>query len=209
MKVNEIFYSLQGEGRWAGRAAIFIRLSGCNLKCPFCDTDFSQSREMNPWEIMGEVMKFAYKTEILPLVVITGGEPTLQPCDQLIKLLHNVNFVVAMESNGTRKIPQTLDWITISPKEYWLEDKGINPEILGDRINEIKLVFEGAEKVDKFCEIYDIEDFMARGIELYLQPCDTGNEERNKEITAACVEYIKQNPQWELSLQTQKILDVR
>ena len=90
--VNEIFFSLQGEGRNTGRCAVFIRFSGCNLKCSFCATDFKSYREM------------------------TGGEPTLQVDDKLIDALHASGFYVAMESNGTRVPPQNLDWLTVSPK---------------------------------------------------------------------------------------------
>ena len=106
MKVNEIFYSLQGEGYFTGRPAVFIRLSGCNLKCPFCDTDFSEYKDMTEEEIVDEVCKLSIDCHF---VVITGGEPTLQDCTYLIDLLHRNKYSVAMESNGTRKPPFNVD----------------------------------------------------------------------------------------------------
>ena len=120
MKVNEIFYSIQGEGRHAGRAAVFIRLSGCNLKCPFCDTDFSQSKEMTVEEIVNEVCSLSNDCHF---VVITGGEPTLQNCVPLIDALHVKRYSVAMESNGTNIAPWNVDWLTISPKTLYIDTK--------------------------------------------------------------------------------------
>ena len=103
-KVNDIFYSLQGEGYNTGRAAVFVRFAGCNLRCPFCDTEFDSFREMTGEEIVAEMTHYPAR-----LAVLTGGEPTLQVDEAFIDLLHQHGFKVAMESNGTRPAPQNLD----------------------------------------------------------------------------------------------------
>ena len=182
-KVNEIFYSLQGEGRNTGRAAVFIRFSGCNLKCSFCDTDFKLYHEMTAEAIVDAVRE--WKTA--GFVVLTGGEPTLQVDGKLIDALHAEGFYVAMESNGTNVPPANLDWLTISPKEH----------VVVTECNELKCIFDGQKPVDDL------------GIEAdyyYLQPCDVGNDVQNRAITQACIRYIASHPKWRLSLQTHKMI---
>ena len=195
MSVNEIFYSIQGEGYNTGKAAVFVRLSGCNLKCPFCDTDFSAYKEMTEYDIVDAVCCLSTDCHF---VVITGGEPTIQDCTLLIDLLHQNGYYVAMESNGTRKAPFNVDWLTISPKSFYVGKTGL---MAIDRCNELKLVADGEIQVNNYLSI--------QADHYYLQPCDTGNEKKNKEIINDCVEFIKKNPKWKLSLQTQKILNVR
>lgn len=193
MRVNEIFYSLQGEGYYTGRPAVFIRLSGCNLKCPFCDTDFLQYEEMSAEQIVDEVLRIGNRCGF---VVITGGEPTLQDCTYLIdKLQENGNYV-AMESNGTRRPPYNVNYLTLSPKASYVS----NGQPIVKECAELKVVFDGE---------HEPSDFGINAHRYYLQPCDTGDGERNREIMDKCVEYIKENPKWRMSLQTQKILNVR
>lgn len=192
MRVNEIFYSLQGEGYHTGTPATFIRFSGCNLKCPFCDTDFSEYTEMSEDEIVEEVCK-----NPATLVVITGGEPSLQLTFSLVDKLHLAKKYVAVETNGTKKLPQNVDWITISPKQTYVGEIGASIYNFAD---EVKVVFDGE---------HEISDYNINADLYYIQPCDTSDEEKNKEIINRCVEYIKTNPKWKLSLQTQKILNVR
>ena len=184
-RVNQIFYSLQGEGRNTGRAAVFVRFAGCNLRCSFCDTDFSSWREMSDDEIVAAISQYPTR-----LVVLTGGEPTLQVDRPLVDLLHAHGYEIAMESNGTRQPVEGIDLLTCSPKEH----------VAITKCNELKCVFDGdASSVDD------------RGISAdyyYLQPCDVGDATRNAAITAACVEYIKQHPKWRLSLQTHKLINI-
>lgn len=194
MRVNEIFYSLQGEGYNTGKAAVFIRLSGCNLKCPFCDTDFSDYIDMTEEEVADAVCRLSLDCHF---VVITGGEPTLQDCTSLIDLLHQNGYRVAMESNGTRKAPFNVDWLTISPKHAFVGNVG-KPKVF--EADEVKVVYDG---------VHGIIDYGIKAEFYYVQPCDTGNEELNKQIINDCVIFIKKNPKWKLSLQTQKILNVR
>lgn len=190
--VNEIFYSLQGEGRWAGRAAIFIRFSGCNLKCPFCDTDFRYHKEMTAKDILGECLKYAP----CDFIVITGGEPTLQVDWDFVEMLHRSGYYVAMETNGTKQYAPNLDWVTVSPKEAYVK----NGKVVIGRANEVKIVYDGVEEPSDFGIIAE---------EYYIQPCDVGNKEKNRRIVQMCVDWVEGHPKWKLSLQQQKILNVR
>lgn len=193
MKVNEIFYSIQGEGAYAGHPAIFVRFSGCNLKCPFCDTDFKKFMEMNEEEIVIEVMK---QTPSCKLVVLTGGEPTLQVNSKLLGLLHDKGYFVTLETNGTNEIPSGIDWVTCSPKCQFVK----NGNLAIKQCDELKLVYAGMNEVT---------DFGIKADYYYLQPCDTGDKKENDFIVWKLVDFVKANPRWKISLQMQKILEVR
>ena len=160
-RINEIFNSLQGEGHNTGRAAVFVRFAGCNLRCPFCDTDFATGREMSDSDIVEAVSAYDAR-----FVVLTGGEPTLQADAALTARLHGAGFEIAMESNGTRPAPDGIDWLTISPKQQFLGEAA-RPVVR--RCNELKCLFDGRTPVTDF------------GIEAdyyYLQPCDMGRARR-------------------------------
>ena len=196
-RINEIFYSLQGEGRNTGRAAVFIRFSGCNLRCPFCDTDFREYTEMTAEDILTAIDPW----KDCGFVVLTGGEPSLQADDTLVDALHQAGFYVAMETNGTHSIPKGIDWVTVSPK---------GPSLRLERLDELKIIFDGVVSPPSLSGLpHPLEGGGGRLPLLYLQPCDTGDEERNREITRQCVEYIKQHPEWRLSLQTHKLINIR
>ena len=182
-RVNDIFYSLQGEGRNTGRAAIFIRFAGCNLKCPFCDTDFAQYEEMSDEDILNRIKSYPSHFVVLP-----GGEPSLQVDRQLVDLLHKHGYELAMETNGTHPIVDGIDWITCSPKG--------NTVI--KRCNELKGIFEEAT--------LEPDDHGISAEYKYLQPCDVQNTERNAQIVKRCFDYILQHPEWRMSLQTHKLV---
>lgn len=182
-RVNDIFYSLQGEGRNTGRAAIFIRFAGCNLKCPFCDTDFSQYEEMSDEAILNRIKSYPSR-----FVVLTGGEPSLQVDRLLVDLLHSHGYELAMETNGTNPIVDGIDWITCSPKG--------NTVI--KRCNELKCIFEETTQVP--------DDHGISAEYKYLQPCDVQDAERNAQIVKRCFDYILQHPEWRMSLQTHKLV---
>lgn len=182
-RVNDIFYSLQGEGRNTGRAAIFIRFAGCNLKCPFCDTDFSQYVEMSDEDILNRIKSYPSR-----FVVLTGGEPSLQVDRLLVDLLHSHGYELAMETNGTHPIVDGIDWITCSPKG--------NTVI--KRCNELKCIFEETTQVP--------DDHGISAEYKYLQPCDVQDAERNAQIVKRCFDYILQHPEWRMSLQTHKLV---
>ena len=193
--INEIFYSLQGEGRYAGRPAVFVRFSGCNLRCPFCDTDFRTFQTMTAREVVERVKELAGPCRF---VVLTGGEPALQLDWGLLNLLHDADFEVAMETNGTLSYPDAVDWVTVSPKGDFCKGAETNPD--NPKAMEVKVVFTGENDPKKYANL---------GYYKFVQPCDTGDPERNKEIVAKCVEWLKAHPDWQLSLQTQKIIGVR
>ena len=182
-RVNDIFYSLQGEGRNTGRAAIFIRFAGCNLKCPFCDTDFSQYKEMSDEAILNRIKSYPSR-----FVVLTGGEPSLQVDRLLVDLLHSHGYELAMETNGTHPIVDGIDWITCSPKG--------NTVI--KRCNELKCIFEETTQ--------NPDDHGISAEYKYLQPCDVQDAERNAQIVKRCFDYILQHPEWRMSLQTHKLV---
>lgn len=196
-KINEIFYSIQGEGLNTGTPAVFIRFSGCNLKCPFCDTEHNDGKLLTWGEIREQIMHCT--PEILPpLVVLTGGEPTLTVDDELCEKLAELFSVVAMESNGTHRPPVNVSFLTISPKSDFV----LNAETVVDSCNELKIVFDG-----KHCPEPWVNKIKAKTY--FLQPCDKGNYKENEKILRACIRYIKEHPHWRLSLQTQKIIKVR
>ena len=192
-RINDIFYSLQGEGHNTGRAAVFVRFAGCNLRCSFCDTEFDTFSEMSDEEILAAISQYPAR-----FVVLTGGEPTLQVDEAFVELLHQHGYEVAMESNGTRPAPQNLDWLTVSPKVR-SEKLEVKSEKLAD---ELKVVFDETTAPESYLSLLT-SHFSPL---LFLQPCDTGDAARNEAIVARCVEYIKEHPWWRLSLQTHKLV---
>ena len=182
MKVNEIFYSLQGEGHFTGCPAIFVRLSGCNRACPFCDTDFASFTEMNEDEIVAAVSAFP-----ADIVAITGGEPALQLTDSLVKLLHDAGKRVHVETNGSLPLPPSVDWVTCSPK---------TPPYGIKRIDELKLLFTPGVDPENIREALPEAEIYS------LQPLAGENP-------APTINYILAHPAWRLSLQTHKLLDIR
>lgn len=201
MKVNEIFYSLQGEGHYTGTPAVFVRFAGCNLRCWFCDTDFEKGVEMSEDEIVEAVLQYPTR-----YVVITGGEPTLQITASLCDKLHAHGLYLMMETNGTRPLPEgcQIDWITCSPKLIDVEEgKRKIATIRLRHIDELKVVFEDSPTQDM--ALYE----QIPATEYRLQPCDSQDPLCNQAILNKTIKYILQHPKWKLSLQTHKILHVR
>ncbi|MCT7376357.1 7-carboxy-7-deazaguanine synthase [Chelativorans salis] len=207
--VKEIFYTLQGEGCNAGRAAVFCRFAGCNLWsgrevdrpraiCRFCDTDFvgTDGDGGGRFTTAPELAR-AVAEKWLPVkgqrrfVVLTGGEPLLQLNTQLIDALHGEGFEIAVETNGTLAPPEGIDWICVSPKA------GAPLELVYG--NELKLVFPQAGAEPEQFEALAFDHFL-------LQPMDGPDVLQN---TQAAVAYCMENPQWQLSLQTHKQLGIR
>ncbi len=207
-KIKEIFYTLQGEGGQSGRPAVFCRFSGCNLWsgreedrhkaiCQFCDTDF--------WGTDGEnggsyptAESLVEKVASLwpkpgqgkPLVVCTGGEPMLQLDQSLIGAFHQQGFEIALETNGTKPVPDSIDWICVSPKA--------GAALVQKSGQELKLVYPQSGALPEQFEELDFEHF-------YLQPMDGPDIERNTRLT---LRYCLENPKWKLSLQTHKIVGI-
>ena len=195
MRVNEIFHSLQGEGYNSGMPAVFIRFSGCNLQCPFCDTQHESGTEMTEREVVEAVKHLAPRSS---LVVVTGGEPALQLTASLVDALHEIGKRVAVETNGTLPLPPNVDWITLSPKSAWLGDEAV-PVLT--RADELKVLYDGSHDPSAF-------DFIA-ATHRFLQPMDTGDANRNAALMQQAADYCLQHPQWRLSLQIHKILNIR
>ena len=201
--VKEIFYTLQGEGMNFGRPAVFCRFAGCNLwngkeedrevaDCNFCDTDFVGGEKFNKHQLalkINQIYGAFNKSKIKKFVVLTGGEPMLQVTDDLVDELHSFNFEVAIETNGTIKCPENLDWICVSPKTESLKQK---------KGNELKLVYP-QEINPRDLESLEFEHF-------FLQPKDNEEFSTNKKL---CINYCLDNPKWRLSTQTHKYLGLR
>lgn len=195
MKVNEIFYSLQGEGANTGKPAIFVRFAGCNLSCDFCDTDFKKWQEMSEEDIAAKLEQYVCR-----FVVFTGGEPLLQLNRKLCNLLHNKGYTIAVESNGTIKTDLPIDWLTISPKHPFTKAK----TIVGC-CNEVKLLATANTTIEQL----DAIEGQIKAEKYYLQPIDTNNKKTNKGNIDKTLELIKKRPTWMLSLQTHKILSIK
>lgn len=209
--VKEIFYSLQGEGAQTGRATIFLRFSGCNLWngresdrltaiCKFCDTDFvgtdgSHGGKYPTAESLTiEILKLWPKTagpKSKPYVVCTGGEPLLQLDAPLIESLHGAGFEVGIETNGTIEVPESIDWVCMSPKP--------DCQIKVSQGDELKFVFPQEHLIPENFESMDFKHF-------YIQPMDG---KRIKENIQLALDYCLEHPQWKLSLQSHKILGIR
>ena len=206
--VKEMFYSLQGEGRHAGRPAVFCRFAGCNLwsgrevdrataACNFCDTDFvgvngeggGRFADAGSLGVAVERMWGGGPTQ--RFVVLTGGEPLLQVDAALLSALHKRRFEIAVETNGTLRVPPGLDWITVSPK-------GTTP-LIQTTGNELKLVFPQQDVDPATFEGLAFDHFL-------LQPMDGPGGDTN---TAAAIAYCLRHPRWRLSLQTHKFLGLR
>ena len=205
--VKEIFLTLQGEGGQAGRAAVFCRFAGCNLwsgrepdrasaVCNFCDTDFvgldgpGGGRFATAEDLAAAVERAWAGGAGDRLVVLTGGEPLLQVDDALIEALHARGFSLALETNGTLRVPAGVDWICVSPKA--------DAAVAQTAGQELKLVYPQAGVDPARFEHLDFERFL-------LQPMDGPQREAN---TAAAIAYCLAHPRWRLSVQTHKYLGI-
>lgn len=207
---KEIFYTLQGEGSRTGRPAVFCRFAGCNLwtgreehrakaVCRFCDTDFVGTDgpgggHFASADDLASAVRSVWAGEPSdrnqPYVVCTGGEPLLQLDKPAVDALHDAGFEVAIETNGTRPAPLGLDWVCVSPKA--------GTEIVLTEGDELKLVFPQSGAAPTDFEHLKFDHFL-------LQPMDGRDREAN---TQAAVAYCLAHPQWELSLQTHKLLGI-
>jgi 7-carboxy-7-deazaguanine synthase len=195
LPVMEQFYTLQGEGFHQGRAAYFIRLGGCDVGCVWCDVKDSWDADKHPKkniaEIVSEAAKFPGR-----LAVITGGEPLMHQLTELTAALKDAGFNTNIETSGAHPISGDWDWICLSPKKFKAPLPGILP-----LAHELKVVifnktdFEWAEKYAALAD---------PACKLYLQP----EWDKAASVTPLIVDYIKANPQWELSLQVHKYINV-
>ena len=214
-RVNEIFYTLQGEGAHSGIPAVFIRFSGCNLHCPWCDTEFTAHTDMTAAEIVDEALSlYDIPNERRRMVVLTGGEPSLQVDKTLIDALHAAGFYICIETNGTRPLPEGINWITCSPKEQCLPSPVThNPFHLALRkVNEVKVVFTGTYDPEIWRGQLEAEHWMLQPLrytgEWLIENPDSGEDDRNDNLDDT-VRYILSHPFWRLSVQLHKIAGIR
>lgn len=198
LPVMESFYTLQGEGYHQGKAAYFIRLGGCDVGCVWCDVKDSWDADKHPkFSIDAIVQQALAETNQLPsIAVITGGEPLMHPLDALTKSLKAAGFQTNIETSGSHPLSGQWDWICLSPKKF----KAPLPEIL-PRANELKVVVFNKHDFD-WAEQYAAQ--VNPDCKLYLQP----EWDKAADVTPLIVAYIKANPQWALSLQTHKYINV-
>lgn len=208
-KVKEIYYTLQGEGAQTGRPAVFCRFSGCNLWsgreedrskaiCQFCDTDFwgTDGENGGSYETAAQLAGFVKnlwpneKSDGQPYVVCTGGEPLLQLDEALVNAFHQEGLEVGIETNGTKIPPKGVDWICVSPKA--------GAELVLKQGNELKLVYPQPGALPPLFEDLDFDHF-------FLQPMDGPNIQENTQLT---LQYCLAHPQWHLSIQTHKLLNI-
>lgn len=191
----EHFYTIQGEGKYTGTSAYFIRLGGCDVGCVWCDVKESWDAEIHPKlavsYLISEIKKYPGE-----LVVITGGEPAMYDLTDLIQVLHNENKIVAIETSGTSLLNGNVDWYTFSPKKFKapVEEaylKADELKIVVFHKSDLSWAEDHAAKVSPECK-------------LFLQV----EWSKKDELSPLIVEYVKNNPKWKISLQTHKYLNI-
>ena len=201
LPVMESFYTLQGEGFHQGRAAYFIRLGGCDVGCVWCDVKDSWDAAKHPKYSVDEIVtKLKEDTNTQnpnrPIVVITGGEPLMHNLDVLTKAIHAAGYQTNIETSGSSPLSGEWDWICLSPKKF----KAPLPEVV-PHANELKVVIFNKSDFD-WAETYAAQ--VSPNCKLYLQP----EWDKAAQVTPLIIDYIKANPQWELSLQVHKYINV-
>ncbi|MGB0524955.1 MAG: 7-carboxy-7-deazaguanine synthase QueE [Flammeovirgaceae bacterium] len=195
LPVMEAFYTIQGEGTYQGHAAYFIRLGGCDVGCIWCDVKESWDASIHPQVSIGEIVNEAKKYPT-KLVVITGGEPLMYDLTELTDALHQAGFTINIETSGAHPLSGSLDWICLSPKKF----KKALPEF-HLAAHELKIIvynksdFQWAE---------DYASLVRPDCKLLLQP----EWDKQAQMLPLIIEYVKQNPKWNISLQTHKYMDI-
>ena len=199
-KVNEIFYSVQGEGQHTGMPAVFLRLAGCSMGCDFCDTKyaFSNGQEMNGLQILVALAQYPCKTVIVypcKTVIVTGGEPTEQNLPALVNLLKSAGHTVHLETNGAQDCDVSkVDFVCVSPKKHVCKEMLKKADI-------IKLVVSQQTDLTDLQKYYEYENEKTH---IYLQP--ESNKQENIDL---CVKLIKQHPSARLSVQLHKLINIK
>ncbi len=217
-QVKEVFYSLQGEGAQSGRAAVFCRFSKCNLwtgreqdrataVCRFCDTDFIGQDGQNGGtfgtaEALANYLLGFWpdRTQGMPYVIFTGGEPLLQLDEALVQAMHRVGFEVAVETNGTLPLPAGLDWVCVSPK-------GIS-QVVVERCDEVKLVYPQDDCSPAQCEGIQANHYFLSPMDAWPTQDSLIHDGFKQANTRKAVDYCLKHPRWRLTLQTHKLLGI-
>lgn len=196
LPIMEHFYSLQGEGFHQGRAAYFVRLGGCDVGCVWCDVKESWDAEKHPLTYVTNIIEWV-KNSNTDFVVITGGEPLMYDCSILTQELKKLNIELAVETSGAYPLSGSWDWVCLSPKKF----KAPLPDVLA-KAQELKVVVFNKSDFD-WAEEHAKQ--VGPDCKLFLQP----EWSKEKEIAPLIVEYVKDNPKWNISLQIHKYLDLR
>ena len=202
-KINEIFYSLQGEGHHAGYPSVFIRFAGCNLSCPFCDTDHEEGVYMSDDDIFHAVNLYTASW-----IVLTGGEPAMHIDSAFIKMLKKATGKkIAIETNGTLPVPREIDWITVSPKtgiSRGLDaDSSPDDKVVIPYANEIKVIDLGQD-----LEVYFEMPCRGKDTLMYLQPCYVEDKEQRESNRLRTLSRVLADPRWTLSVQLHRFLGI-
>lgn len=201
MRIVEIFKSIQGEGNNFGKQVIFIRLGNCNLKCPWCDTDWKKYKELTIQEIIKEISKYNCKN-----VIITGGEPTISDLTPLLKELKNRGYWIAIETNGTNNIGYDyIDYIATSPKFIY------GPNIIKlKKANEIRIVVDTSNKKDFINFCIDIKNKI-KAKKYFLSPVEINGEFKNLALLGEIKQKLKERGagEWEISIQLHKLMKIQ
>ena len=197
-KINEIFYSIQGEGCRTGVPSVFVRFSGCNLKCEFCDTLHDEGTMMTDEEIISEINRYPASQ-----IVLTGGEPSLFIDEDFIKMLkEKTGKEIAIETNGTRILPDGIDWVTVSPK-FGIQNSG-DASIKVSHADELKVVDLGQD-----LEEYFHLPCVGPHTVMLLQPCYVPDPEEREKNTRLTIGRVLYDPRWRLSLQTHRFAGIK
>lgn len=196
-KIAEIFYSLQGEGHHTGYPSVFVRFSGCNLACSFCDTKHEDGIYMDDDAIIRAVNLYS-----ADWIVLTGGEPTLWIDEDFVSLLKRATGKkIAIETNGTRPVPPSVDWVTVSPK-CDMEGAG-RALVAAKHADELKVVNVGQD-LERYFSLPCVDEKTL----MYLQPCYVENEETFRRNRLATVKRVLADPRWTLSVQLHRYLHI-
>ncbi|HEU5290401.1 MAG TPA: 7-carboxy-7-deazaguanine synthase QueE [Cyclobacteriaceae bacterium] len=191
----EDFYTIQGEGYFQGHAAYFVRLGGCDVGCVWCDVKESWDAEAHPKVLVEEIVNRA-KTSGTEIVVITGGEPAMYDLTFLTSEIKKAGLRTNIETSGAYPLTGTWDWVCFSPKKFKAPDSSIYP-----LANELKVIIYNKSDF-KWAE--DFAKEVNPGCELFLQP----EWSKEKEMLPLIIEYVKANPQWKVSLQIHKYMNI-
>ncbi len=195
LPLMEQFYTIQGEGLHQGKAAVFIRLGGCDVGCVWCDVKESWDAAKHPPTLVSDIVAEAKKSPAR-LAVITGGEPLMYDLTYLCEELHKAGFILNLETSGAYPLTGKWDWICFSPKKF-KEPVAEFPK----QADELKVIVFNKHDL-KWAEQY--AQMVRKDCVLLLQP----EWDKEKEMLPLMVEYVKSNPQWRISLQTHKYMDI-
>lgn len=191
----EEFYTIQGEGFFTGRPAYFIRLAGCDVGCTWCDVKESWNPEIHPLVKIEDIVKNVEKSGA-DFVVITGGEPTIYDLEPITQALHEIEVQIAIETSGAYPITGEIDWICLSPKKFKLP-----LEENYSKANELKVI---AFNQHDFKWAKELEEKVALECQLYIQP----EWSKKEEMIPYVIDFVKNNIDWNISLQTHKYLGI-